>query len=282
MAQTAAQKESQRRYRAKKRADTRVATANINATQDVQEAVFDVEEAPDDTFPTEEKEGAFSKIAAALGLKTDTSEEKEQRPLPAAKLNKQQQAIFDAWTPLAISGFVLCAGWCWRKIEPEYGHLLAPSDEVATKIVAPLMRIYARMSKIGTTLNPNHVDAAAAMAALVGYAWTSIGLWQEIQTQKAQEQEQNGSTTARNNVIDSQLRASPIATDEDGTGNQNNGRSHIRRHAANANGASTVNGNSEFFDINNLTDVERRAYEKLSVLRERDYASRARRSGLGA
>lgn len=281
MPQSEAAKARQRRYRAKKRAEARVAAANINATQDVEEAVFDVEDAPEDTFPAEEKEGAFSKIAAALGLKNDTSEEKEQRPLPAAKLNKQQQAIFDAWTPLAISGFVLCAGWCWRRIEPEYGHLLAPSDEVATKIVAPLMRIYARMSKIGTTLNPNHVDAAAAMAALVGYAWTSINLWQEIQTQKAQEQEEHGST-ARNNVIDSQLRASPIATDEGGAGNENARRSHIRRHAANANGASSVNGAGEFFDISNLTDVERRAYEKLSQLRERDYASRARRSGVGA
>lgn len=275
MPQTQAQKESQRRYRQRKRAEARTAAANVDTTN-AQDMVFDVEDAPEDTFPTEEKQGAINKVFSALGLKSDTPEEKEQKAYPSAKLTKQQQAVYDAWTPLAISGFVLCAGWCWKRIEPDYGHLLAPSEDVANKIIAPLMRIYARMSKVGTTLNPNHVDAAAAMAALIGYAWTSVGLWQEIQQAK-QENEANGSTA---NTASTELRARSVDANQSGDVNADPGRSHIRRHAANGNGNSTVSGAADGVNLGNLTEVERRAYEKLSTLRERDYQSRARRSGI--
>jgi hypothetical protein len=234
-----------------------------------------VEAAPDDVFPQEE-EGALAKVFKKLGLKGADREEKEYKATPSAKLTKAQQSLYDSFAPLAIQAFIVVVGWSWGLMGEEY-KVLAPDEEVAEKIVAPLMRIYARSSKIGTTLNPNHIDAAASMAAMIGYAWTSISLYQQIKQEKAAN-EQPGINGYPNGYTE--LRASPPATDESGYGNANTGRdvtrANSRRNGANA----QSNGHQQpDFDPRNLTESERRAYEKLSVLRERDYQSRARRSG---
>jgi hypothetical protein len=147
--------------------------------------------------------------------------------------------------------------------------ILAPSEEVAEKIVAPLMRIYARTSKIAASLNPNHTDAAASLAALVGYAWTAITLYQQIKEEKE--------LAATNGTSTNGLR--PLDTNETRHGGQDNGRNASRSNSGVNGAVAQSNGNAGDSHLNTLSDAERRAYEKLSQLRQRDFESRSRRSG---
>jgi hypothetical protein len=222
-------------------------------------AVFDVEEAPDGTFS---QDSALDKVFKKLGLKGTTEEKQEARTLPTAKLTKAQQSLYDSFAPLAIQAFIVSAGWMWSLMGQEY-KILAPSDEVAEKIVAPIMRVYARESQIAASLNPNHTDIAASLAALVGYAWTSIMLYQEIK----QEKEEYGEYRP----------ARPAEVRHD---SENDGRNAIRANAHDGRATAESNGHKQpDIDISHLTESEQRSYKNLSRLRDLDYASRARRSG---
>ncbi len=235
-------------------------------------ALFDVEQAPEGIL---DSSSALDKVFKKLGLKGTDEKKEEAYKAPQAKLTKAQQSLYDSFAPLAIQAFIVCAGWSWSLLDKDFGEVLAPSEEVAEKIIAPLMRIYARTSKIGTSLNPNGVDAAASLAALIGYVWSSYSAYKLMKQEKAANEQ-----GFANNYTE--LRARPLDASESGYGGENNGR-HAHRAATGVRGAATQSDGpgQGSVDLSNLSDSERRAYEKLSVLRERDFASRARRSGLG-
>lgn len=233
--------------------------------------LFDVEDAPEDLFPTEE-DGVLAKVFKKLGLKGESNEEKEYKAVPSAKLTKAQQSLYDSFAPLAIQAFIVVAGWSWSLLDKEYGEVLAPSEEVAEKIIAPLMRIYARSSEIGTSLNPNHIDGAASMAALIGYVWSSYSAYKLLKQEKAENEP--GITASHNGPRPLNANQSRHGSEDDGR-DANRAASSVRRATAQSNG----NGQPGV-DLSSLSESERRAYEKLSVLRERDYQSRARRSGV--
>lgn len=265
-----------RKRRAEERRAGKINAPVQTAPAEDESALFDVEDAPEDVFPQEE-DGALAKVFKKLGLKGDTSE-KEYKPVPSAKLTKAQQSLYDSFAPLAIQAFIVCAGWAWSLMGPEY-KVLAPSEEIAEKIVAPLMRIYARESKITSSLNPNHMDAAASLAALVGYAWTSVMLYSEIKQEKANSEPTSITDYASRNNGYTELRPSPLDTSENGHSNPDPGRNVTRSHSWRNGSNAKSDGTASNFDVRNLTESERRQYEALSVLRERDHASRARRSG---
>lgn len=234
-------------------------------------ALFDVEAAPDGIFP---QGSALDKVFKRLGLKGDDSgQEKEYKGVPSAKLTKAQQSLYDSFAPLAIQAFVICAGWGWSLLGEEY-KVLAPSEEVAEKIVAPLMRIYARTSQITASMNPNHMDAAASLAALIGYVWSSLMIYGEIKQEKAANEQ--GIDNVRNNGF------RPVDARQNGHDNEDNRRNVASANTGDGRAAVSRNGNEQpGVDLRNLSESERRAYEKLSTLRDRDFASRARRSGIG-
>lgn len=230
--------------------------------------LFDVEDAPEGLLDSQDSDSAIAKVFKRLGLKGEVHD-KEPRALPSAKLTKAQQSMYDSFAPLAIQGFVVVAGWSWGLLGEEY-RVLAPSEEVATKIIAPLMRIYARTSKIAASLNPNHTDAAASLAALVGYVWSSYGMYKQIKQEKQDYADENAGVTA--------LR--PAASYQSGNDREDAGRDAPGASAETGRAATRRNGNQQpGVDLSKLSESERRAYEKLSHLRELDYASRARRSG---
>lgn len=240
--------------------------------------LFDVEAAPDGLIDPPTDEGTLSKVFRKLGLKgNSTSANDEPAPRAAsvtAKLNKHQQSLYDSFAPLAIQAFILVSGWTWGRLGEDY-QALAPDEQTATRIIAPLMRVYARTSKIGTALNPNHADLAASMAALVGYVWTSYGLYKQIKAEKAEEYDDGYQpvSTAPSNIRSFDERESGHSSAD------------ARRGAPGATGtdgraASRGNGYHESnLDLSKLSPDEQYAYEKLSRLRQLDYASRARRSG---
>lgn len=239
------------------------------ATMPDDSALFDVEDAPEGIFP---QGSAIDKVFKKLGLKGNAQEEKEYKGVPSAKLTKAQQSLYDSFAPLAIQGFIICAGWGWSLLGEEY-KVLAPSDEVAEKIIAPLMRIYARTSQITASMNPNHMDAAASLAALIGYVWSSLMIYGHIKEEKAAYEQ---GIDTRNNGF------RPFDTRQNGHDNEDDRRDVTRANTSDGRAAVPGNGHDEpGVNLSNLSESERRAYEKLSTLRQRDFESRARRSGLG-
>jgi transposase len=241
-------------------------------------AVFTVEEAPPNIFPEEKP---LDKVFKALGLNAKKTEEKKDRVYDP-KLSKAQQSIFDSFSPLAVALFIFCAGFVWTKIDPEIGPVLAPDKDVSEKIVHPLVRIYARHSKIAAALDPDTVDFSAAMAALVGYAWTSLSMYQQIKKEKelGYETQQENRTDNNRQSTDTNGNgvSSPLQNGHDST----NHRRYVTRTNSSVDGSD--NGSVGFaanFDPGNLKPDERYQYERLSKLRALDTASRARRSGRG-
>src|SRR5258708_32758423 len=131
--------------------------------------LFTVEQAPPDIFPEEKP---LDKVFKALGLNAKKEEKKDRVYDP--KLTKPQQSIFDSFSPIAVALFIFSATWVWTRIDDVDGALLAPDKDIAEKIIHPLVRIYARHSKIAASRDPDTVDASASVAALHGYAWTSL------------------------------------------------------------------------------------------------------------
>lgn len=244
--------------------------------EDDEGLLFDVEAAPEGLIDPPADESAISKVLRKIGLKGNASANDEPAPRASfsPKLNKHQQSLYDSFAPLAIQGFILVAGWTWARMGEDY-QALAPDEQTSTRIIGPLMRIYARTSKIGTELNPNHADAAASMAALIGYVWTSYGLYKQIRAEK-EEAYNDGyqHIAAADNVR-------PIGQSENRPSYADPGRGVNGAGDGNGRAASRSNGPTQpGVDLSKLSEAERAAYEKLSRLSALDYASRARRSGL--
>ena len=244
-------------------------------------ALFTVEEAPADIFPEEKP---LDKVFKALGLNAKKEEPKKDRVYDP-KLNKAQQSIFDSFSPLVVALFIFCAGTVWTKIDAEIGPILVPDKDVAEKVIHPLVRIYARHSKIAAALDPDTVDFSAAMAALVGYAWTSLSMYQEIKKRKElgyeDTQTEPDINTRRNGSISDTARDNYSSSSKNGHDSTSHRRNATRADSS-INGANNDSvGFANNFNASNLDANERYQYEKLSQLRSLDIASRARRSGRG-
>jgi hypothetical protein len=242
------------------------------ATQDAPEETaegFIVQDAPEDTWKDEpalsdgfSPKEALHSVLSRLGLASEdepgkVSEAEKKQPRRAG-LRKAQQEFCDTVTPIAVLAFVALMSWFWGRLGTAY-RALAPDDETATKIVAPLIRVWARTTKISAKIDPNMTDILASLAAAVGYAFSCIETYTLIK--KDLEAQNVQSTNARQTGdLSSYAGWNDIQTSNGGYDQQNAS-------------VQAINNGS-------LTEGERRHFERLSRLREQDIAYRARRDGI--
>ena len=227
----------------------------------------------------------LDRAKATLGFASKEKDvEPKARPM-SGKLTKGQQQFVDLAAPITCELGRMGASWTWGRIAgPDYAPYLTPDEEVASKIMLPLTRIMARLVAVQYKgkITPNGIDAAASLAALVGYAMTSWQMYTEIKqeeqrygTQPVTGQEANSSSPVGGQPVRSKRQAAQ------------NAASHLPEHgheneAALANGGN-IRGdqhNAGSADLRTLTPAERQQYEALARLRNQDYQSRLRRSGI--
>jgi hypothetical protein len=209
-------------------------------------------------------------IKGMLGIK-DVKGEKKTAPPLTAKLDPKRQAFVDNVTPTIALGFIIMAGAWWQRIGPEYKSL-TPDEDTATRIVAPLVRIYARHATFLTEINPDWADAGASLFAFVAYVYTSLGLYQKIKEEKEAADEQQATYGYR------EYRNGASA--ENGAYHSGGGYADVSGASQNDARGSGENGRtSQTIGRAHLAPKEQRQFEALSRLAELDYASRARRSG---
>lgn len=249
-----------------------------------------------DIPPAEPQHGSFlDRAKAKLGIADKPDVEPKARA-SSGRLTKGQQEFVNLAAPIAQQIGVMAADFAWGKFaDPHYVPYLSPSDEVADKIMLPLTRIAARMVsvKYKGKVTPNGIDAAASITAVVGYTISSIKLYQAIK-----KEEQNGTfypqEEARNGARPVQPRSGisggTVVADRQ-AGYAAASPEPVRSAPVEAvptnpvpgeNGRHSYPGQSGSIDLSNLTESERRAYEKLRSLSVRDYESRRRRSGISA
>ncbi len=199
---------------------------------------------------------ALKKVGAAFGIEPDKPETEEKKPAKAdvRGMTKAQRDMYDMLTPMAVMAFVAAAGWAWARLGGQY-RILAPSNDVATKIVAPLVRVWARNSKFTASVTPDMRDIGASIAALLGYVWASLEMFEAIR--KETEEDENASTV-QNGTYSAAGRYASLTES-----NGKNAYEHLT---------------DEDIGINSLNESERAQYEALARLREQDFRARARRS----
>jgi len=256
-----------------KKAATGAVGATATPTEDVPPTptfAINVEDAPDDTFIAEEKPGVLKNIFSQLGLQS-SSESSEAKKQPATKLNARQKQFCETFTPMAANILVLSMTFGFSKINEAY-QVLAPSEEVAVNIVAPLIRIYARQAKFVNSVNPNYIDAAASFTALIGYVVTTYRMYQQIKS-GAWDEEQS-------EEFENYYNDEPVTRESRYSG-ASNGRENLSKSATQAVHAvpGSARNNAQHDTKHDLTDAQRYQFEKLSILRQRDFDSRLRRPG---
>jgi len=230
-------------------------------------ATLDFQEAPGDTFDSNDGVMAsIKKVGKALGIQKDEqpdAKSDEKSTLPKShKLPRDKQEFADTLTEPGVMLFIAVAGWLWSQLDRRFKKL-APDKKVAALIVAPLIRIYVRNSKITASVSPDATDLAASIAALIGYLWTSIKLADDILALDQEQEEEH--------VYVRQ----PYAQQAPG-GNGYSGSNGVQP-SGNSNAGQDSTGGG--LDYTTLSERDRHNYEMLNALRERDFASRARRSG---
>jgi len=223
------------------------------------------QEAPPDTFPSG---GIMNKILGKLGLQEEAPEDQAKpatAPPMAGPLSKKRQEFVDNMTPVAALMLVGSLAWAWGQLGTPY-RACAPSEAVATRIVAPLLRIYARTAKFIESLDPNSADWLAALSAIIGYAFASIETFQIIRAQ----------------IIESELTDEPARTSfpnahQNGHRVEDNRRAPVEQSLGQSSSEHVTSANG--VNPTDLSPGERAHYEALSRLRERDIAARLRRSG---
>ena len=251
-----------REVRARKKAE-KEATAVVKEPV----ATLDFMEAPADTFDSNDGVMAsIKKVGKALGIqKEDQPDAKsdEKSTLPKShKLSRDKQEFADTLTEPAVMLFIAVAGWLWSQLDRRFKKL-APDKKVAALIVAPLIRIYVRNSKITASVSPDATDLAASISALIGYLWTSVKLADDILLADQEQEEEH--------IYVRQ----PYAPQTPG-GNGYSGSNGIQPSVDSSARPDNTGGS---LDYTTLSERDRHNYEMLNALRERDFASRARRSG---
>jgi Homeodomain-like domain len=236
---------------------------------------LDFEESP---APPEQKnivDSALSSLKGMLGISEGDKPKKAPTPL-SGKLDSKKQAFVDAAAPTVALALIAVAAWMWGHQGADYA-LLAPDEEVASRIVTPLLRVYARHASFLTDISPDMADVGASLLALVGYVHVSLGLYQQIKQQEQNyeyDQEQEGRDDA------GRRRAYRVAKSESGARNAGRGYAAVSGNGG-AGAAHNVRYDGGAGGVNrlNLSEKEAREHAALSRLSELDYQHRARRSG---
>lgn len=251
----------------------RVAADADYAKHDKAQATFDVEEAPTPVQAKGVVEQALDSLKASLGMKDTT---KAPTPLKkggpvGTKLTAKQQAFVEATAPTLALGFITFAMWAWEHAGDGYGKYLAPDENVAGRIVTPILRIYARHQSFLVDINPDMADVGMCVFAMVGYIHASYNLYEEIKEREKETGEiqfpdrdrRDESTPPENEFNDTGYRRTPLS----------------RRNRRNAPATSTDGRTQDAQYRPNLTDEQSRQHEALLRLSYLDYEHRARRSG---
>jgi hypothetical protein len=206
------------------------------------------------------------------------------------KLNKRQQEFADTITPMFVGALILGMKWVYTRRGAEYA-ILAPNDEQATKMVSPLIRIWARRAKAGG-ISPDTLDMMAFLGACFAYG-------RSVQTRlphvQAEHYQQEHYQHEQPNTYDEQRSADEYYSQFDTSEARNgydadpyetgySGRNYRRGNASGAAPGGEADGGRDGLrgsvNLDNLNERERAQYRALLKLRERDIASRTRRSGL--
>jgi len=250
-----------REVRARKKAE-KEATAVVKEPV----ATLDFMEAPADTFDSNDGVMAsIKKVGKALGIQKEEKEsgKKEEASAPKShKLPRDKQEFADTLTEPAVMLFIAVAGWLWSQLDRRFKRL-APDKKVAALIVAPLIRIYVRNSKITASVSPDATDLAASISALIGYLWSSVKLADDILAADREQEEEE--------VYVRQPYAPQAAS-----GNGSSGFNGV--HQSGDSGADQTTPGAGI-DFSSMSERDRQNYLALNYLRERDFAARARRSG---
>jgi hypothetical protein len=230
---------------------------------------LDFDDSPE---PIEKKpfvEEAVRSLKGMLGI-ADKKDDAKVPPVLSAKLDAKRQQFVDSATPTLSLAFIALASFLWSRIGSEYSQL-APDEEVAEKIVRPLLRVYARHANFLTDINPDVADIGASMFALVGYVHVSMQMYAHI---KKEKEDYGESDTAL-------FMGRPQPTgNENGSGNSGNRHAAFQRSSGENGSINDSNvRNTTNFDVSHLADKEQRQFAALSRLSQLDYQSRARRSG---
>ena len=245
-----------------------------------QEALPDAAPLTVEIPPAEPQQSSFlDRAKAKLGLTVDKPDVQPKAPSP--RLTKGQQEFIEIARPIAGQIGVELGAFAWEKIGGYDYRILAPSDEVAEKIMLPWCRILARTFslKYKGKITPNQLDAGASLLALAGYSVASLRMFRELKNGEryaAQEEEEAnaryrgtaGVVTPRRQAPDDAASRGPLHRPEAGDVSPD-GR-----------GVSGPAVDARSADVRNLTDKERYQYQRLAQLSQRDLEVRRRRAGL--
>lgn len=211
---------------------------------------------PPDGLPSEDEQASILKrIYEKLGLNVKAAIHQ-----PSPPMTQEKDHFVHTVGQLGAQMVSALMGWVFSIPGWEYS-VLAPHAEEAQRIIEPLLRIYARHSKVVGNITPDMNDIIESLTALSGYALVSTQMLAMIKEDKARN---NGQVTTQ-----SQVRPSFTTTRPD----------DIRRNTSNGYQPVEDSAPADTQFTRDLTDDERRNYEALLVLTERDYQYRARRSG---
>jgi hypothetical protein len=289
-------------WRKKKNADPTPESETVPEPEPTEESedeglVFEVEDAPEDE-PEPELSGMARIRAAAAGVLgrvgiVSSAESAGRGGKPAdssgGRLTRKQKEFAETITPACVAVFIFAAQWLWKRRGIEYV-VLAPDDETATKIIAPLVRILARHSKNGG-MSPDTLDMLASFGAIMAYGRyvnrhyeaVASGMYnQEEQEQEVLYEPATAYDTENGTVYN-------LATGTTGAANARgyeggNVGSHYRRAYRYQSNSADIHaagndGVSDTFSVDNLDERSRKQFEALRALAHRDLQSRARRSG---
>jgi hypothetical protein len=243
-------------------------------------AMLDFAESPSPIGePKNMLDSAFDSLKGMLGISEKERGAKAPAPLVSAKLNSKQQQFVDACAPTLALATMSIAAWAWGHLGAEYG-LLAPDEGVATRIVTPLLRIYARHATFLMDINPDMADLGASLFAIVGYVHVSLGIYQEIKREQEEgpyEEQASSQPRGRTRTYRAE-RATPAP--ESGTRREGD---RSRRVPERNHGTDDSEHGGDARDTGSLSGVdptskEARQYEALRRLSQLDYEHRARRS----
>jgi hypothetical protein len=229
--------------------------------------------------PAEPAHASFlDRAKARLGLSVDKPDVQPKAASP--RLTKGQQEFIEVARPIAAQIGVELGAFAWEKVGGYDYRILAPSEDIAEKIMLPWCRILARTFavKYKGKVTPNQLDMGASLLALAGYSLSSVRMYRAIKNEeKYAGQEEEATTRPRGTtgaVRPERQAVHDVANRVPVSGPENRAVSPDR---GSIRGSAPDSGSN---DLRNLSPEERRQYERLNQLRLRDIESRRRRAGL--
>lgn len=225
----------------------------------------------DSPAPVEEKKGveaALHSLKGMLGIKDVSTTTPKPLARAGVKLTAKQQSFVDATSPTLALGFISAATWVWTRLDDKYC-VLAPDEQVALRIVTPLLRIYARHQTFLVDVNPDVADVGASVFALVAYIHVSYKLYVEIKRESQEDEEyrdRNGSYA-------------PTATEGQSRYPSNRPTDVSRRDREHTPTTGLNGGTTQSVSGADIPTKEERQHAALLRLSEMDYMHRLRRTG---